>query len=197
MSKHSVFSAIYAGALALSLAAGQSNTDNRLQPKPDETAGKVDVKSVVKVFLAKDTPGYSIAYEYDFPQRRSVYIRGFGTVPGRGSFRYLTAGTLLEFRDSPTGEVLARVPLQETVIVAARPPLLPTPEVMDFPQDSQMTENSARACGDRTKQVFSFRTEQRLRKGGGAPENDVHTIGPEECSCGSHSASSSIIFRSV
>ena len=92
----------------------------------------------MKVYLAEGTPGYSISYEYDFPQRRSVFIKGLGTVPAQGSFRYLTRDTQIEFRDGPAGPVLAQVPLQPTVIVAAKPPLLATPEVTDFPADFQM-----------------------------------------------------------
>jgi hypothetical protein len=136
MSNRSILAILCVGALTSSLAAAQNTTDAKVQS--DETASKVDVRTVVKVFLAKDTPGYSIAYEYNFPQRRSVYIKGFGTVPAKGGFRYLTADTQLEFRESPEGKVLARVPLEQTVVVAAKPPLLPIPQVADFPEDSQM-----------------------------------------------------------
>jgi len=136
MLQHTFLSIMCVGALGASLASGQ--TSATLPPESGATPAKVNLRSVVKVFLANDTPGYSIAYEYDFPQRRSVYIKGFGTVPAKGSFRYLTPDTQLEFRDSPAGQVLARVPLQQTIIVAAKPPLLPTPEVKDFPDDSQM-----------------------------------------------------------
>jgi len=135
MGKHSLLAILSAGALALFGVAAQDTTGTKVQS--EATAGQVDVRTVVKVFLAKDTPGYSIAYEYNFPQRQSVYIKGFGTVPAKGGFRYLTSDTQLEFRDSPEGKVLARVPLQQTVIVAAKPPLLPLPQFADFPEDSQ------------------------------------------------------------
>jgi len=135
MAHHHLFSIICTGALAVALSVFQNHLGSGIQSNSELRAKQVHVKSVVKVFLAKDTPGYSIAYEYDFPHRRSVYIKGFGTVSAKGSFRYLTADKQLEFRDSPDGEVLAIIPLQETVIVAARPALLSTPNVEDFPRE--------------------------------------------------------------
>jgi hypothetical protein len=96
----------------------------------------VKLKNVVKVLLTKDKQGYLISYEYNFPQRQWVYIKGIGTVPAKGKFRYLTSDSQLEFRDRLDGEVLVRVPLQETVIVAATPPLLPTPDIKDFPKEA-------------------------------------------------------------
>ena len=132
-----VFTMICVWALGLSLATAQDNASARLHPRSDAAPGKVDVKSVVKVFLAKDTPGYLIVYDYDFPKRDWVYIKGLGTVPAKGSFRYLTTDKQIEVRDKPAGKTLASVPLQETVIVAAKPPLLSTPQLEDFPRDSQ------------------------------------------------------------
>jgi len=85
--------------------------------------GKVAVGSFVGVFIGKGAPAHSIAYEYEFPGRAFVHVNGLGTVPGRGSYRYLTLEKTLEFRDPATGEVLRQVPLVETVIVAAKPPL--------------------------------------------------------------------------
>jgi hypothetical protein len=102
-----------------------------------QNAAKVDLTSVVRVLLAKDTPGFSIAYDYEFPQRSSVYLKGLGMVPGTGSFRYLTTDTNVEFRDAPGGAILASVPLQETVVVAAKPPLLLTPQNGEFPDSAQ------------------------------------------------------------
>jgi hypothetical protein len=124
-------------AFGVSVAAAQSNADSKLHSRSLAAAGKVDVKSVSKVLLAKDTPGYSIVYEYDFSERDWVYIKGLGIVPAKGSLRYLTMDKQIEVRDKPAGELLASVPLQETVIVAARPPLLPTPQLEDFSRDSQ------------------------------------------------------------
>ena len=137
MFRYSVGTMMCAWALGVSLSAAQGNADSKLRSGSNATAGKVEVKSVVKVFLAKDTPGYSIAYEYDFPKRDSVYIKGLGTVPAKGSFRYLTTDKQIELRDKPAGELLAIVPLQETVVVAAKPPLLSTPQLEDFPRDFQ------------------------------------------------------------
>ena len=93
----------------------------------------VDVTSAVKVFVAKDTPGLLVAYRYDFRGRQTVYIKGIGTVPARGEFEYLTRESTLEVRDAPGGTVLATVPLKETVIVAAKPPLNFVPPDSAFP----------------------------------------------------------------
>lgn len=152
MFRCSIFTMICAWALGLSLAGAQDNPDSR----SDVAAGKVDVKSVVKVLLAEDTPGYSIAYEYDFPKRDWVYIKGLGTVRAKGTFRYLTSDKQIEVRDSPAGEILASVPLHETVIVAARPPLLSTPQPEDFPRDSQIFNwDSTQTLQERAQTVLN------------------------------------------
>src|SRR5439155_18613012 len=93
----------------------------------------VDVTSAVKVFVATDTPGMFFPYRYDFRGRRTVYIKGLGTVPGRGEFEYLTREPGLEVRDAPGGAVLASVQLKETVVVAAKPPLNYVPPEKEFP----------------------------------------------------------------
>src|SRR5437870_10533867 len=61
--------------------------------------GKVDVKSCVKVFIGKDTSAYSVSYEYDFPGRSSVHVKGLGEVPAKGSLHYLSVDKELEFSD--------------------------------------------------------------------------------------------------
>lgn len=132
------------------------------------SARKVDVKSVVKVLIAKDTPGYLIAYEYDFPERGSVYIAHLGTVPAKGSFRYVSTEKLLEFRDGPDGEILVSVPLLETVIVAAKPPLMRMPDEKQFP-DASLTVNwdSRWSLQERANAVLGkyFRYDPRNDKG--------------------------------
>jgi hypothetical protein len=136
--------------------------------KPIVPGGKVDIKSVVKVFTAKDTPGYSIAYEYDFQQRSSVYVEHLGTVPAKGSFRYISTDKQLEFRDGANGEVLATVPLQETVIVAAKPPLMEIPDESQFPGASQtLTWDSPSSLHERANTVLAkfFRYDPRSDKG--------------------------------
>jgi hypothetical protein len=97
--------------------------------------GKVNLSSVVKVYLAKDTPGFSVAYDYEFPGHQFIYIHGIGTVRSKGSFAYLTTDKSLEFRGSADGDLLLSVPLKETTVVASKPPLLPLANVEDFPQE--------------------------------------------------------------
>lgn len=120
----------------------------------DGLAGNVDVSSVVKIFVATGTPGYIIAYNYDFPRRSSVYIKGLGTAAAKGSFSYVTTDRNLEFRDSPNGKILSSQTLQETVVVAARPPLLPTPSADDFPKEYQsFTWDSQKTLQERAQTV--------------------------------------------
>jgi hypothetical protein len=85
------------------------------------------------VLTAKNVAGYSIEYSYDFPDRASVHITDLGIVPAKGSFHYLSREKELEFRDPASGEVLQKVPLKETVIVAAKPPLNEVPGEAEFP----------------------------------------------------------------
>jgi hypothetical protein len=154
MFRYSIYTTIFVWALGVSLAAAQ-DADSRLH-RSDAAAGKVDVKSVVKIFLAQDTPGYAIVYEYDFPNRDRVYIKGLGSVRAKGSFRYLTTDKQIEVRDRPAGEILASVPLQETVIVAAKPPLLSTPQLEDFPRDFQTFNwDSAETLQERAQTVLN------------------------------------------
>jgi hypothetical protein len=97
----------------------------------------VQVKGVVKVFIAKNIPAFLLEYDYDFPEHPTVYIAGLGTVPGKGNFRYFSTGKTLEFRDDKSGALLVEVPLKETVIVAAKPPLNEIPNQAQFPPSFQ------------------------------------------------------------
>jgi hypothetical protein len=93
----------------------------------------VKVKSCVKVFIARGDPAYSLAYDYEFPGRAFVHVNGLGTIPGKGSYRYITRERTLEFRDASTGQILRQLPLGDTVIVAAKPPLTEVPPDNQFP----------------------------------------------------------------
>jgi len=130
MLRRSAWSMIGIMALLVPLAAAQERTGGA-------NPARVLVRTVVKVLLSPDVPGYAIAYEYDFPNRQSVYIKGVGTVPAHGVFRFVTADKELEFRDGPAGRVLKTVPLQETTVVASKPPRLDLPSIDDFPRDFQ------------------------------------------------------------
>lgn len=137
MVKHATFSVVLAFAGAILPTPAQHKSDNSLSAQEDVPAGKVDVKNVIKIFVAPDTPGYLVAYDYDFPRHSSVYIKGLGTAPAQGSFSYVTTDHELEFRDGPGGKILRRQALEETAVVAAKPPLLPTPNAEDFPREYQ------------------------------------------------------------
>jgi hypothetical protein len=153
------------GAIA---AAPKGKQGNGVSLQPNATAGKIDIKSVVKVLTGKDTLGYSIAYEYEFPQRASVYIEHLGTVPAKGHFRYISMDKQLEFREGPKGNTLATVPLQETIIVAAKPPLMEMPDESEFPEALQEpTWDSPNPLHERANEVLGkyFHYHPRSDKG--------------------------------
>ena len=62
-----------------------------------------------------------------------MHISGLGVVPGRGSFTYLTSAPRLDVHDVLSGRLITSVPLVETVIVAAKPPLNEVPSETLFP----------------------------------------------------------------
>jgi hypothetical protein len=93
----------------------------------------VQVDSVSKVFIAKDSPAYLISYNYAFGYYSTVYLQGLGAVPAKGSFVHLVKDLQLDFRDSLDGPRIVTVPLQPTVIVAAKPPLNEVPGENQFP----------------------------------------------------------------
>jgi hypothetical protein len=169
MRRRAIFAVICVCAVAVSIGfaqgTGQSSSSSS---KSVALAGKVDVKSVVKIFIAKDTPGYSIVYDYEFPQRSSVFVEHLGTVPAKGSFRYISTDKQLEFRDGPGGDVLATVPLQETVIVAAKPPLMEVPDESQFPAAfRELIWDSSNSLHERANTVLGkfFRYDPRNDKG--------------------------------
>jgi hypothetical protein len=124
-------------------------------PKSSSSAGKVEVKSFVRVFIAPDRPAYSVTYEYAFPGRSSVRVSGLGDVPATGSFHYLTQDKQLEFKDPTSGTLLMQIPLVETIIVAAKPPLNQVPSDNDFPVAFRsFTWNSANNFQERANAVL-------------------------------------------
>jgi len=94
---------------------------------------KVQVASVSKVLVANNVPAYLISYKYDFANRTTVYLRGFGTVPAKGAFVNLVRELQLDFRNSLEGPQIVTVPLKLTVIVAAKPPRNEIPGADEFP----------------------------------------------------------------
>ena len=97
------------------------------------TGVEVNVTRVVRVRLAEDITAYSIVFRYAFSGRQTVDLGPLGTVPAEGGFSFLTTERELVFRETSGGAILARVPLQETVQAAARPPLIKIPDESQFP----------------------------------------------------------------
>jgi hypothetical protein len=104
------------------IAAAQGQAESARIPK-----AAVQITSVSKVFIAKNTPAYLVSYTYDFADVSAVHIRGLGLVPPQGRYQYLSVDHELEFRDPATDAVLKRVPIEETAIIAAKPPLNEVP----------------------------------------------------------------------
>jgi hypothetical protein len=122
----------------------------------------VNVKSVVRVQTDQAKSAYSIAYEYDFPNRSVVYIEHLGEVPAQGHFAYISPDQQLEFRDLTDGKVLATVPLHETMFLAAKPPLIEIPDERSFPEAQQTLRWDSRSslhqrANDVLAQYFYYR----------------------------------------
>jgi hypothetical protein len=101
-----------------------------------QNSNNIKVVTVVKVFIAKDLPAYSVTYNYDFPQQSAVFVKGLGTVPPKGKLSYLSRDNQLEIRD-PTGGLLVRTDLAPTIVAAAAPPLNMIPSEREFPDEFQ------------------------------------------------------------
>jgi hypothetical protein len=97
----------------------------------EESRG-VTIQHAVAVRVASEKRALAISYQYQFPDRETVHIKGLGSVPAKGSFAYITESPSLVFEDMPNGAVVAAVDLKETVAVAARPPLNEIPDESEF-----------------------------------------------------------------
>ena len=95
-------------------------------------AGNVRINSAVRVQIAPGVDAYSVDYNYDIPGKSSVYIAGLGIVPGRGHFHYLTSAKNLEIDDALDGTPIVIQTIQETTVVAAKPPLNQIPPIAEF-----------------------------------------------------------------
>jgi hypothetical protein len=120
-----------------------------------DAKGRVEILSCVKVLIERDKPAYLISFEYDFPNRSVVHLKGLGQVAAKGSFQYLSEDKELEFSEVGTKEVLVRVPINETIIVAAKPPLNQVPGENEFPPARRTyTWESPRALQERANAVL-------------------------------------------
>lgn len=153
---------------AIALVANQGEPTDKTSSKFESADAKVTVKNVVQVRTGKETRAYSVVYEYEFPGRISVFIDHLGTVPGKGSFGYISTFNRLEFRDRPRGDLLASVPLEETMVVAAKPPLMEVPDEGQFKGGVwEPTWDSTDSLHERANAVLGkyFRYEPRSDKG--------------------------------
>jgi hypothetical protein len=144
----------FACTLALSEAYAQQPAET-MNSRPSSSVGRVNIKNFVKVYIAADKLVYSLSYDYDFSTATSVYINGIGTVPAKGEFRYFTADTTLQFRDRADGNILKNIQLQETLVVAAKPPLNIIPNERDFePGFRSFIWNPSRSLIERANAVL-------------------------------------------
>jgi hypothetical protein len=95
---------------------------------------RVQLKSAVKVMTAKNSPAYLISFSFDFGPMSSVYVKGLGLIPSTGNYQFISNQQELLFSDPTTGAILERLPLKETTVVAAEPPL------NEIPRDNQFSQ---------------------------------------------------------
>jgi hypothetical protein len=105
-------------------------------PRGTSPVSPVTLVSVEKVLLGNNRPAYLVSFSYDFDQVANIYIKGFGIVPSSGTYQYVSNERELQFCDPTTRAVLERVSLEETAVVAAKPPLI------DIPNDNQFSQGS-------------------------------------------------------
>jgi hypothetical protein len=97
-----------------------------------QVSQNVTIKEAVAVFVAPDRRALSIEYDYSFPDRDMVRITDIGTVPAKGSFKYITENSSLVFSDAKDARPILTVPLRETAQVAAKPPQDKVPDEDKF-----------------------------------------------------------------
>jgi hypothetical protein len=98
----------------------------------EDASENVTMREAVAVFVAPDRRALSIEYDYNFPGRDMVRINDIGTVPAKGSFKYITENSSLVFSDANDARPLLTVRLRETAEVAAKPPLDKIPDEEKF-----------------------------------------------------------------
>jgi hypothetical protein len=84
----------------------------------------VDVKRVLS-YGTDLNPLFEITLTYSFDNRKTIWIRGLGTVPATAELSYFLAAKELEFREGPKGTHLVTVPLTPTFFPAASGPQFP------------------------------------------------------------------------
>jgi hypothetical protein len=113
-------------------------------PPPSASGKNLRINSAVRIQTAPGVEAYSIDYNYDFPGKDSVHVAGLGLVPGRGHFHYVTSATQLEIYDAHDGTPIVTRELQETTVVAAKPPLneIPPPTAFETSHKSYVWKSN-------------------------------------------------------
>jgi hypothetical protein len=122
----------------------QVPAEDRIIVTPNNASGPgfaVTVARVVRTELPGNKAALSIRYSYEFSSLTSVRIRGLGVVPLKGEFSYVTSENTLTFSEPGRQNPLVEVPLQETLALAARPPLTDIPQ--EFPREVKIYDWNA------------------------------------------------------
>jgi hypothetical protein len=128
---------LYAATVVLFFFAAHALIAERVADKPiDATApdAPVHLLSAQPVYVAEGVKGHEVAYKFEFRDRSLVYIKALGTVPAKGSFRYLTTEDQIAFLAGPEGPSLAMIKIAATIQVAAQPPLNEVASLAQFPR---------------------------------------------------------------
>jgi len=98
------------GTLALASTAGSQTTHEQ---ESTQATPSVEVNRFVPAISEGQTRLFRLSFKYDFPQRTRVIVVGFGEVPAKGNFSYLTPDRSLIFKDEG-GAILNQVELTIT-----------------------------------------------------------------------------------
>lgn len=96
------------------------------------TGERVKLNSSTKILTGKDSAAYLVDFSYAF-DGPAIRIDGLGTVPAKGTYQFVSGMREIRFSDPATGAVLEKLPLRETTVTAAKPPLDEIPPETQFP----------------------------------------------------------------
>jgi hypothetical protein len=79
---------------------------------------------------------YILSFDYEFPGRSQIYIRGIGLVNAKGRLHYIHSGDTIEFLDAPDGKVLYTLPIEHSItMMGGGAPSIP--DEAEFPKESR------------------------------------------------------------
>jgi hypothetical protein len=82
--------------------------------RAQSSTARVKVSTLVEV-PAPEGPLYRVTYQYEFPERDTVFIDGIGTMPAHGELTYLLSAKSVRFLDAFGGRLLHTEPLEDPV----------------------------------------------------------------------------------